>query len=122
MTSRAELTITERVPFAEGREFGAVGVYERLTGRAHFAVDPGALAHHGITDIDEAAADAEGLVRFTGDFSIPKPIDPRALPGCRFLRRADQGGRARACRGRSDARRRCRASRRNRRQLGPLTP
>src|SRR5712691_6466350 len=76
MTNRVELTITERTPFAEGHASDTVGVYERLTGRAHFAVDPKAPAQHGVTDIDKAATGAEGLVRFTGDFSILKPIDP----------------------------------------------
>ena len=51
MTNRVELTITERTPFAERYEFDTVGVYERLTGRAHFAVDPGAPAQHGITTL-----------------------------------------------------------------------
>ena len=76
MTNRVELSIAERFPFAEGHEFGAVGAYERLVGRAHFAVDPGAPAQQGITDVDKAPTDAEGLVRFTGDFSILKPVDP----------------------------------------------
>jgi hypothetical protein len=76
MTNRIELSLPERFPFADAHEFGAVGAYERLVGRAHFAVDPGAPAQHGITDIDKAATDADGLVRFTGDFSILKPLDP----------------------------------------------
>ena len=40
MTKRVELLIAERFPFAGGHEFGAVGAYERLVGRAQFAVDP----------------------------------------------------------------------------------
>jgi hypothetical protein len=76
MTNRVELSITERFPFADGYEFGAVGAYERLVGRAHFAVDPDAPAQRHITDLDKAPTDAEGLVRFTGDFSILKPVDP----------------------------------------------
>jgi hypothetical protein len=76
MTNRVELSISERFPFAGGHEFGAVGAYERLVGRAHFAVDPHAPAQQGITDIEKAPVDAEGLVHFTGDFSILKPADP----------------------------------------------
>jgi hypothetical protein len=76
MTNRVELSISDRFPFAEGHEFGSVGPYERLVGRAHFAVDPGAAAQHGITDLDKASIDAEGLVRFVGDFSMLKPVDP----------------------------------------------
>src|SRR5262249_43935509 len=36
MTNLIELRISEREPFASGREFGSVGAYERLVGRAHF--------------------------------------------------------------------------------------
>jgi hypothetical protein len=76
MTNRVELAVAERFLFADGHEFGAVGAYERLAGRAHFAVDPHAAAQRGITDIDKAPVDAEGLVPFAGDFSILKPVDP----------------------------------------------
>ena len=31
---------------------------------------------HGIIDLDKAPTDAEGLVHFTGDFVILKPVDP----------------------------------------------
>ena len=40
MTNRIEIEITERFAFAGGLAFGAAGAYERLKGRAHFAVDP----------------------------------------------------------------------------------
>ena len=76
MTNCVELSISERFPFAEGHEFEAVGAYERLVGRAHFAVDPRAPAQHGITDVDKAPVDVGGLVHFTSDFSILKPLDP----------------------------------------------
>lgn len=84
MTNRIELSLTERFPFADAYEFGPVGAYERLVGRAHFGVDPGAPAQHGITDIDKAATDAVGLARFTGDFSILKPVDPSAATAGSF--------------------------------------
>ncbi len=45
MTNKIGLEITERIPFAEGHEFGAAGPYERLPGWAHFAVDPKGAAH-----------------------------------------------------------------------------
>jgi Alpha/beta hydrolase domain len=76
MTNRIELSVTERFSFADGHEFGSTGAYERLVGRAHFAVDPEAPAQRGITDLDKAPTDAEGLVHFTGDFSILQPVDP----------------------------------------------
>jgi hypothetical protein len=76
MSNRIELSITERFSFAEEHEFGSVGAYERLVGRAHFAVDPGDPAQRGITDLDKAPTDTAGLVHFTGDFSILQPVDP----------------------------------------------
>jgi len=76
MTNRVALSVAERCPFADGHEFGPVGAYERLVGRAHFAVDPGAAAQRSVTDLDKAPTDGEGLVHFTGDFSILKPLDP----------------------------------------------
>jgi hypothetical protein len=76
MTNRVEFSVAERFPFADGHEFDAVGAYERLVGRALFAVDPGAPAQQGITDLDKAPTDADGLVRFVGDLSILKPVDP----------------------------------------------
>ena len=76
MINAVQISIAERFLFADGHDFGAVGAYERLVGRAHFAVDPGALAQRGITDLDKAPIDGDGLVHFTGDFSILKPLDP----------------------------------------------
>ena len=76
MTNRVALSVSERSSFADGYEFGTVGAYERLVGRAHFAVDPGAAAQRGVTDLDKAPTDGNGLVHFAGDFSILKPADP----------------------------------------------
>ncbi len=73
MTNRIELDITERVAFAGGHAFGDVGEYERLSGRARFAVDPRATAQDGVVDLDKAQVDAQGLVRFAADFMILKP-------------------------------------------------
>ena len=76
MTNPVELSIAERFAFGDRHEFGAVGAYERIIGRAHFTVDPSASAQRGVTDIDKAPCNADGLVRFTADFSILKPADP----------------------------------------------
>ncbi len=75
MTNLIEIRISERGSFAQDHSFGAVGPYERLAGRAHFAVDPRAAAQAGITDLDKAAVDAEGRVRFAADILILKPKD-----------------------------------------------
>ena len=76
MTNRIYLEITERVSFADGYEFEGAGIYERLTGRAHFAVDPGVPANAGICDIDKAPVNDDGLVEFASDIFIYRPVDP----------------------------------------------
>jgi hypothetical protein len=73
MTNLIELRIDERVPFAGGHAFGDVGAYERLSGRAHLAIDPRAAAQQGVVDLEYAPVDDRGLVRFTADFMILKP-------------------------------------------------
>ena len=73
MTNRIELRIAERTAFADNHPFGDVGAYERLSGRAHFAVDPHAAAQQDVVDLDKAPQDGSGLVRFAADFMILKP-------------------------------------------------
>jgi hypothetical protein len=75
MTNAVELRITERGAFADGHAFGESGAYERLVGRAHFAVDPRADAQAGIVDLDKAPRNAAGLVEFAADLTILKPLD-----------------------------------------------
>ena len=70
------LEVTRREPYAEGREFGAAGAYERIDGRLHFAVDPTAPANVAITDLELAPRDDEGCVRFEADLSLVLPVDP----------------------------------------------
>src|SRR5579863_3551610 len=75
MTNRIELRVAERIAFADDHAFGDVGAYERLSWRAHFAVDPRAAAQADVVDLDKAPVDAEGLVRFAADFMILKPTE-----------------------------------------------
>lgn len=75
MTNKIELKITERIPFAGDNMFGNTGPYERLSGRAYYAVDPKTPAQTGITDLDKAPVNADGLVEFTADICILKPVD-----------------------------------------------
>lgn len=75
MTNLIEIDITERFAFAGGQSFGAVGAYERIKGRARFAIDPTAPAQAGIVDLDKAPRCAKGLVHFATDISILRPVD-----------------------------------------------
>ncbi|RMF73848.1 MAG: hypothetical protein D6740_03165, partial [Alphaproteobacteria bacterium] len=68
--------ITSREPFAGGRSFGKIGPYEKIRGRFFYAVDPRAAFNRAIRDIDLAPRDADGLIRFAGDFLLIRPRDP----------------------------------------------
>jgi len=71
---RVEILLRE--PIAGGKAFGDVGAYERIKGRLHYAVDPDAPQNAMIVDLDLAPIDARGLVTFSGDFILLRPIDP----------------------------------------------
>jgi hypothetical protein len=75
--SRAAVTgvdVTERVPFAGGMSFGDTGPYEKIRGVAHFALDPNAPANRVIVDLSRAPRDAHGLVTFTSEFLMLRPV------------------------------------------------
>ena len=67
--------ILSRQPFAAGTEFGRAGAYEKLRGRAWFALDPDAAANVAIADIKLAPRNNRGLVIFSSDFLVLRPVD-----------------------------------------------
>ena len=69
------LEITQRKPFADGQVFGTSGAYEQIDGLAHFAVDPSHPDNTVIADIALAPRNGDGLVEFSSDFRIIKPVD-----------------------------------------------
>jgi len=71
-----ELKITCRQPLAQGQVFGDVGSYEQLDGTVYFAVDPTHSANATITDLELAPRDAKGLVNFSADFRVLRPVEP----------------------------------------------
>src|SRR5438105_6437270 len=62
------LEATRRSPFSYD--------YERLDGKLHFSVDPTHPANRRIVDLDRAARDQNGQVRFWADFVLLQPLDP----------------------------------------------
>lgn len=70
-----KLDIKTRQPFAGGEVFGDVGRYEQIDGVAHFAVDPEHGDNAVIADIGLAPRNGDGLVEFSSDFRIIKPVD-----------------------------------------------
>ena len=75
MVNRIKLDILRCRPFAESISFDAIGSYERVDGKARFAVDPDSHPQIGVVDLDKAAKNTDGLVEFSADFSIIKPVD-----------------------------------------------
>ena len=69
------IDIKERGPYAGGMSYGDVGAFEQLDGAVHFAVDPSDPANSLITDLELAPKNAAGLVEFSTDFRIVRPVD-----------------------------------------------
>jgi hypothetical protein len=67
--------ILSRAPFAGGASFGAAGGYEKLRGRAWFALDPDAALNRSIADLKLAPRNERGLVEFSADFLMLRPVD-----------------------------------------------
>ena len=75
MNGELRINIRRREVFAGGRSFEGSGVYERLSGRVHFAVDPEHRAYASIVDLDKAPRNAEGRVCCSSDLCILKPVN-----------------------------------------------
>src|SRR5258707_15090790 len=69
------IEILERLPLAGGQPFGKAGAYEKLRGRAWFALDPKAAANAAIADLKLAPRDPRGLVLFSADFFMMRPAE-----------------------------------------------
>ena len=62
-------------PAFGGRSFGSAGQYEQLDGTATGEIDPNDGANALIQDIDLAPRNARGMVEYSMDISIVKPIN-----------------------------------------------
>ena len=65
---------SESVTF-DGLSFGSVGQYQKLRGIAYGEVDPLDPRNAVITDIELAPVNAEGMVEYSMDIFILKPVD-----------------------------------------------
>ncbi len=62
-------------PTFDGASFGAAGQFEKLVGVAHGEVDPRHPLNQPIQDIELAPLNARGMVEYSTDIYIIKPID-----------------------------------------------
>src|SRR5215470_13065073 len=96
--SEARITyieITKVEPAFEGKQFGPVGTYERVIGRAYGEVDPDLPANAIIQDIGLAPKNARGAVEYVTDIDILRPADRSKGNGILFfnvVNRGNKGG------------------------------
>ncbi len=69
------LEILSSEPFADGTEFGQAGAYEKLRGRAWYALDPNDRANAPIADLKLAPRNNRGLVIFSAEFLVLRPVE-----------------------------------------------
>ena len=85
------LRIERRETVSNGQPFGAAGPYEKLVGKVDFALDPALPANAGIVDLALAPRNAQGLVEFSADFYLLKPVDPSRGNGRLFYEAGNRG-------------------------------
>src|ERR1700704_1267860 len=84
LTAQAEVTrfeILKSEPAFEGRTFGSVGPYVKITARATIAVDPADPRNAVIADLDKAPRNADGRVEATAEVVLLRPADPLRANG-----------------------------------------
>ena len=67
--------VKTREPYADGRVFDGIGVYEKVRGTVYFAVDPQHPANQQVIDLDLASRNDAGLVEFSADVEWLAPQD-----------------------------------------------
>ena len=78
VTSRVvRLQITRREPFAGGIPFGTTGPYEKLVGTAYLELDPSDPHNTIVQDVKLAPRNGQGMVEYSTDVYILKPVDLR---------------------------------------------
>jgi hypothetical protein len=89
--SVTRLRIERREVVLNGQPFGAAGPYEKLAGKVEFALDPALPQNRGIVDLQLAPKNAQGLVEFSADFYLLKPVDPIRGNGRLFYEAGNRG-------------------------------
>src|SRR5260370_16678138 len=73
-TARVDrVEILSRADVQDGKPFGGIGAYERITGRVYFKVNPANLHNRQIVDLDKAKRDSAAEVEFSPALYLLKP-------------------------------------------------
>lgn len=86
------IEIKKREPYLDGRVFDGVGSYERLRGKAFFAVDPKLAANQTVIDLELAPRNDAGLVEFATDVELLAPKDLSKANGAILYDVNNRGG------------------------------
>lgn len=70
-----DFDVQSRIVIAGGRSFGNAGRYERIAARVRLAIDAKQALNRRIVDIERAQRNAEGLVEFSADVYMLRPVD-----------------------------------------------
>ena len=87
--------ITQTSPAWGGRNFGEIGGYERVIGKAYGEIDPQSPSNSMIQDIALAPKNARGMVEYSTDIDILRPADRTKSNGVLFfniINRGNKGG------------------------------
>src|SRR5438128_1562086 len=68
-------------PIFAGRSFGSGGQYEEIKGIASGEIDPNDRRNAVITDIQLAPRNTRGMVEYSANFTLQKPIDMSKASG-----------------------------------------
>ena len=86
------VVVEECVILADGHSFGNAGQYEKIRGTIYYEVDPENQVNAAIVDLKFAPKNARGMVEFSGNFMLLKPVDMRKANG-RLLYEVNNRGR-----------------------------
>ena len=86
-----KIVIDKTESYANGKTFGAIGQYEKLTGRAFGEVNPNDSHNAIIQDIQLAPRNAKGLVEYEADFILLKPVNTPLSNGLLFYNVPNRG-------------------------------
>jgi hypothetical protein len=86
-----QIVIATRVPAYGGVVFPNTGAYEQLDGTAFGELDPNDPLNAVITDIQFAPRNSRGMVEYSTDISILKPVDMSKANGTLFYEDVNRG-------------------------------
>ena len=73
--------VYERKPYENGKSFGTIGPYERITGTVFGEVHPADPHNSMIVDIDNAPRNSRGRVEYEAQFVVIRPVNATKANG-----------------------------------------